>query len=175
MCGIICTLYKKRVRLREREGLSQGHTAGVWRGQASDRWLWVPLRSCGHAPPPPNGSTATSGTFFLGDGVMKQMQSSAGRVWDWLPLWLPGTHYFKACSACQCYRLSKGGQGHPLLPKAQGSWLHGSSKPRRSKNNLEWVEGNSASPEASQPLATPLTSEACFQSRLDGYHKSRGK
>ena len=126
-----------RIRLREMAWLSQGYTAGMWHSQESSLRPVTPEVFSGHhwaagMPPTPNldGSITTSGTFLLRNRAMKQMQSSAGQVWDWSPLKLPGIRYFKACSACQRYRLSKGGHtGHPLLPEAQGTWVHGSSKP----------------------------------------------
>ena len=119
-----------RMRLREMEWLFQGYTAGMWHSQESSLRQVTPEVLSGHhwaagmaLPHNQDGSITTFSTFLLGNRAMRQTQSSAGEVWDWSPLKLSGIHYFKAYSACQHYRLSQGGKtGHPLLPKAQGSW-----------------------------------------------------
>ena len=102
----------------------------MWHSQESSLRQVTPEVLSGHHwaagmafPHNQDGSITTFSTFLLGNRAMRQTQSSAGEVWDWSPLKLSGIHYFKAYSACQHYRLSQGGKtGHPLLPKAQGSW-----------------------------------------------------
>lgn len=125
--------------------------------------------------PPEDGSTTPSGTFFLGDGRMKQLQPSAGKVLE------------QAFASNSLELMNSNLQCLPTLQtfKMRTDWtLPAPASPRKltacleqaqcvSKNILEWDRREFSQPRSLAFLSCSLTSKACWESKLDfEYHKS---